>query len=104
MSLFCFQLSHDSSFSGADKDGQEIDATSGLTLLVQDSCTHRIVGNITLEKRLGIVNSFLNHVYLFHGFEIPDIWTLLGIGFGFLVTHIAVAILCCLANRRGPVR
>ncbi|XP_035298699.1 MAM and LDL-receptor class A domain-containing protein 1 isoform X2 [Cricetulus griseus] len=32
------------------------------------------------------------------------IWTLLGIGFGFLVTHIAVAILCCLANRRGPVR
>lgn len=28
------------------------------------------------------------------------IWTLLGIGFGFLVTHIAVAILYCLANRR----
>ncbi|XP_036044862.1 MAM and LDL-receptor class A domain-containing protein 1 [Onychomys torridus] len=31
------------------------------------------------------------------------IWTLLGIGFGFLVAHITVAILCCLANRR-PVR
>ncbi|XP_051007238.1 MAM and LDL-receptor class A domain-containing protein 1 [Acomys russatus] len=32
------------------------------------------------------------------------IWTLLGIGLGFLVTHIAVAILCFLANRRGLVR
>ncbi|XP_076428807.1 MAM and LDL-receptor class A domain-containing protein 1 [Peromyscus maniculatus bairdii] len=32
------------------------------------------------------------------------IWTLLGIGFGFLVTHIAVAILCCLTNRRRPMR
>lgn len=32
------------------------------------------------------------------------IWTLLGIGFGFLVTHIAVAFLCCLANRRGLMR
>lgn len=48
---------------------------------------------------LGTFN-FFNHVYLFHGFDIPDIWTLLGIGFGFLVTHIAVAILYCLANRR----
>lgn len=32
------------------------------------------------------------------------IWTLLGIGFGFLMTHIAVAILCCLGNRRRPMR
>ncbi|XP_031229155.1 MAM and LDL-receptor class A domain-containing protein 1 [Mastomys coucha] len=32
------------------------------------------------------------------------IWTLLGIGFGFLVTQIAVAILCCLGNRRRPMR
>lgn len=47
---------------------------------------------------------FLNHVYLFHGFEIPDIWTLLCIGFGFLVTHIAVATLYCLANRRRMTR
>ncbi|XP_052012808.1 MAM and LDL-receptor class A domain-containing protein 1 [Apodemus sylvaticus] len=32
------------------------------------------------------------------------IWTMLGIGFGFLVTHIAVAILCCLGNRRRSMR
>nr|XP_008000626.2 MAM and LDL-receptor class A domain-containing protein 1 [Chlorocebus sabaeus] len=31
-------------------------------------------------------------------------WTLLGIGLAFLVTHITVAVLCFLANRKVPVR
>ncbi|XP_027784436.2 MAM and LDL-receptor class A domain-containing protein 1 [Marmota flaviventris] len=33
-----------------------------------------------------------------------NIWTLLGIGLAFLMTHVIVAILYCLANRKGPVR
>lgn len=33
-----------------------------------------------------------------------SIWTLLGIGFAFLMTHITVAVLCFLANRKVPVR
>ncbi|KAM6216200.1 MAM and LDL-receptor class A domain-containing protein 1 [Rhynchocyon petersi] len=33
-----------------------------------------------------------------------NIWTLLGIGLAFLLTHITVAVLCCLANRKGPIR
>ncbi|XP_023613828.1 MAM and LDL-receptor class A domain-containing protein 1 [Myotis lucifugus] len=32
-----------------------------------------------------------------------NIWTLLGIGFAFLMTHIIVATLCFLANRKAPV-
>ncbi|XP_057588580.1 MAM and LDL-receptor class A domain-containing protein 1 [Hippopotamus amphibius kiboko] len=33
-----------------------------------------------------------------------NIWTLLGIGLAFLTTHITVAVLCFLANRKVPVR
>ncbi|KAM6162719.1 MAM and LDL-receptor class A domain-containing protein 1 [Erethizon dorsatum] len=33
-----------------------------------------------------------------------NIWILLGIGFAFLMTHITIAILCFLANRKVPVR
>ncbi|TEA26074.1 hypothetical protein DBR06_SOUSAS2210043, partial [Sousa chinensis] len=33
-----------------------------------------------------------------------NIWTLLGIGFAFLTTHITVAVLCFLAKRKVPVR
>lgn len=33
-----------------------------------------------------------------------SVWTLLGIGFAFLMTHITVAVLCFLANRKAPVR
>ncbi|XP_017724713.1 PREDICTED: MAM and LDL-receptor class A domain-containing protein 1 isoform X2 [Rhinopithecus bieti] len=33
-----------------------------------------------------------------------NIWTLLGIGLAFLMTHITVAVLCFLANRKAPIR
>ncbi|XP_025786771.1 MAM and LDL-receptor class A domain-containing protein 1 [Puma concolor] len=33
-----------------------------------------------------------------------NIWTFLGIGSAFLMIHITVAVLCFLANRKGPVR
>ncbi|KAM5235404.1 MAM and LDL-receptor class A domain-containing protein 1 [Ctenodactylus gundi] len=33
-----------------------------------------------------------------------SVWTLLGIGFAFLMTHITVAILCFLANRKIPAK
>lgn len=102
--LLCFQISYNFSFPGVHKDGQEIDATSSLTFLLRVSCILQIVGNIILNKQLRIFNIFWNHNHLSCAFEILDIWTMLGIGFGFLVTHIAVAILCCLGNRRRSMR
>ncbi|XP_075409528.1 MAM and LDL-receptor class A domain-containing protein 1 [Tenrec ecaudatus] len=33
-----------------------------------------------------------------------NIWTILGIGLAFLMAHIIVAVLCCLANRKLPIR
>lgn len=44
---------------------------------------------------------FLYCIFIFYSwFKITDFWTVLGIGLAFLVTHIIVAILCFLANRR----
>lgn len=52
----------------------------------------------------GVSNIFHWIFTFFHWFEIPDIWTLLGIGLAFLIAHITLAVLCFLANRKVPVR
>lgn len=105
-SFLFFWLSSFISFPDVNKDGPEIDATSKLTNLLQISHTLRIVGDIVTKQITAFLNVsyFWLCVYPFHWFEILDIWILLGIGSAFLMTHIIVATLCFLSNRKASVR
>ena len=103
--FFC-QLSHFISFPDVHKVGREIVATSRLTHQLLISRTLRTVSDIVTKITLsfGVYNIFHWIFTFFHWFEIPDIWTLLGIGLAFLIAHITLAVLCFLANRKVPVR